>query len=97
MNRDYAEKQDLWAEMNDLWVNRQLRRRKTCLSILALMSVVLMGGVYVYQNLIVEQDPVYLHVQGQSLSMEPSTAQQRTVSSVDQRDNVIEITETISI
>jgi hypothetical protein len=97
MNRDYAEKQDLWAEMNDLWVNRQLRRRKTRLSILALMSVVLMGGVYVYQNLMVVQDPVYLHVKGQSLSMEPSTAQQRTVSSVDQRDNAIEITETISI
>jgi len=97
MNRDYAEKQDLWAEMNDLWVNRQMRKRKTRLSMVALLSVLLMGGVYLYKGAAINPDPLYLHVQGQSIEIGSSTVENRSASNVDQRDDVIEVTETISI
>ena len=99
MNRDYAEKQDLWAEMNELWVNRQLRqlrRRKLRLSVIALISVLLMGGVYFYKAAIPTQNPLYLHVQGQSFEIENSVNNSSALN-VDQREDAIEITETLSI
>lgn len=97
MNRDYAEKQDLWAEMNDLWVNRQLRRRKTRLSVVALLSVLLMGGVYFYKNSMAGQDLFYLHVKGQAIEGRSSTAENRSAPHVELQDDAIEINETLSI
>ncbi len=97
MNRDYAEKQDLWSEMNELWVNRQMRRRKIRLSMVALLSVLLMGGVYLYKGALIQQEPLYLHVQGQSIEVGSATMENRSAANVDQRDDAIEITETISI
>lgn len=97
MNRDYAEKQDLWAEMNDMWVNRQLRRRKTRLSVVALMSVLLMGGVYFYNSSMVNSEPLYLHAQGQALQVGTSAVENRSAPCIEQRDDAIEITETLSI
>ena len=96
VNRDYAEKQDLWSEMNELWVNRQLRRRKLRLSALAMVSVLLMGGAFMYKASIAPQDPLYLQVQGQSLEVETSGKNSPAVR-IDQRDDVIEIAETLSI
>ncbi|MDY0189785.1 MAG: hypothetical protein RBR22_03540 [Desulfuromonas sp.] len=97
MNRDYAEKQDLWTEMNELWINRQMRRRKMRLSMVALLSVLLMGGVYLYKGALSNQEPLYLHVQGQSIEMGSSTVENRSAAHVDQRDDAIEVTETLSI
>lgn len=96
VNRDYAEKQDLWSEMNELWVNRQLRRRKMRLSALAMVSVLLMGGAFLYNTSSIPQDPLYLHVQGQSLEVETSV-KKRSAVRLDQRDDGIEIAETLSI
>lgn len=96
MDRDYAEKQDLWMEMNELWMNRQLRRRKLRLSVLAMLSLLLMGGVYFYNAATPTQDPLYLHVKGQSLEIETSVKNSQAIS-VDQREDAIEITETLSI
>lgn len=96
VNRDYAEKQDLWSEMNELWVNRQLRRRKLRLSALAVVSVLLMGGAFLYKASIVSPDPLYLQVQGQSLEVE-SSVKNSPATRIDQRDKLIEIAETLSI
>ena len=96
VNRDYAEKQDLWSEMNELWVNRQLRRRKLRLSALAMVSVLLMAGTFLYKASIAPQDPLYLQVQGQALEVETSV-KNSPAARLDQRDDVIETTETLSI
>lgn len=36
MHRDFAEKQDLWNELGELWQQRQMRRRRSRLGFLAL-------------------------------------------------------------
>ncbi|MEA3466207.1 MAG: hypothetical protein U9R29_09445 [Thermodesulfobacteriota bacterium] len=96
MDREYAEKQDLWAEISELWVNRKLRRRKLRLSVMAMISVLLLGGVYFFTAVIPPQEPLYLQIQGQSLEIE-SSVNNNSVSSVDRREDAIENTETISI
>lgn len=97
MNRDYAEKQDLWTEMNELWRNRQLRRRKMRLGMTALASVLVMACALVYVNFsVTTQDPLYLHVQGQQLEMEASV-DNSPAARVDQQEKYIEYTETLSI
>ncbi len=96
MNRDYAEKQDLWAEMNELWINRKRRQRKVRLSIAALFSVVIMVGAYAYNIAPVTPSSLYLQVQGQSLEVE-STINNCSAACIDPLDNTIEIAQTLSI
>lgn len=97
MNRDYAEKQDLWAEMNELWTNRQMRRRKVFLSATAGVSLIIMASAFAYVNFsMTSPDPLYRHVQAQQLEMEASVSN-APAPGVDQRENTIEYTETLSI
>ena len=96
MDREYAEKQDLWAEMDELWENRKLRRRKLRLSVMAIISVVLLGGVYFYTAAIPPQEPLYLQIQGQPLEIDSSVHNNSAVN-VDRREGAIENTETLSI
>ncbi|MCD6525514.1 MAG: hypothetical protein J7K75_00805 [Desulfuromonas sp.] len=97
MNRDYAEKQDLWSEMNELWNNRQVRRRKVYLGVTAAVSLFIMVSAFAFVSFsTTTQDPLYLHVQGQQLEMEASV-NDAPGACVDQRENTIEYTETLSI
>jgi hypothetical protein len=96
MNRDYAEKQDLWAEMSELWAARQSRRRKARLGVTALLSVLIMAGAFVYNFSITSQDPIYLQVQGNQLEMEKSVSAS-SAPGVEAREKRVEFTETLSI
>ncbi|EAT14884.1 hypothetical protein [Desulfuromonas acetoxidans] len=96
MNRDYAEKQDLWAEMSELWTVRQTRKRKARLGVMAAVSVLIMAGAFVYNVSTTSQDPMYLQVQGNQLGMEKSV-NASSAPDVDQREKRVEFTETLSI
>ena len=96
MNRDYAEKQDLWAEMSELWTVRQSRRRKARLGVTAAVSVLIMAGAFVYNVSTTTQEPMYLQVQGNQIGMEKSVNASSTPD-VDQREKRVEFTETLSI
>ncbi len=96
MNRDFAEKQELWAEMGELWAARQSRRRRCRLTFAAVVSVALLAGAYVYTGSAINRDPLYLHVQGQSLQVQRSADDDVAVG-VKQREDRIEIADTISI
>lgn len=96
MNRDYAEKQDLWAEMSELWMNRQSRRRKLQLSVMALVSLLIMGAAFLYTQPETTHEPLYRNIQGQTLRFDHSIENGSAVHQ-EQREVVIETTETLSI
>ena len=95
MDRDFAEKQDLWSEMNELWVSRQARRRRMRLTCITVASLLLLWGGYVYTAAIPSSQPLYLHVQGHSLATPP--VHNDAAAFVEQQEDRIEIAETLSI
>lgn len=96
-SRDIAEKQDLWNELNDLWVQRQLRRRKGRLSFLAAMSVIVVAGaVMCAVSFPAPRQSLFMQIKGQKLD---SPGVERNISTAGgyQADSAVETTETITI
>jgi hypothetical protein len=96
-SRDIAEKKDFWNELNDLWIQRQMRRRKGRLSILAAFSVIVVTGVAMYAaSLPVPQESLFMQIKGQKMEkgvMERSSSEQGGFQTQDK----VEATETITI
>ncbi|MDY0211542.1 MAG: hypothetical protein RBR06_00895 [Desulfuromonadaceae bacterium] len=96
-SRDVAEKKDLWNELNDLWMQRQLRRRKGRLSLLiAVSAVVMIGALMCVTNIPVPQQALFMQIKGQKLDgkiMERSASEQSTYRA----EGSVEIAETITI
>jgi hypothetical protein len=96
-SRDIAEKKDLWNELNDLWIQRQMRRRKGRLSILAGLSVVVVAGVVMYAaSFPAPQQSLFMQIKGQQLDkgmIERSSSEQGSFRTHD----TVEVTETITI
>ncbi|MBN2645483.1 MAG: hypothetical protein JXR59_08425 [Desulfuromonadaceae bacterium] len=97
MDREWAEKQDLWKEMSELWGNRQARRRSHCLGWTALLSVVLMAAVlgWIYYHPL-SRESLFLNVQGQSLELN-SRHEQAATTDYGQREEGVEVAKTLSI
>lgn len=97
-SRDIAEKKDLWNELNDLWIQRQMRRRKGRLSLLAGLSVVVVAGVVMYAaSFPAPEQSLFMQIKGQRL--ENGAVEQRSSEQSNFRthDGTVEITETITI
>ncbi|MCA1795940.1 MAG: hypothetical protein ABR516_00645 [Desulfuromonadaceae bacterium] len=96
-SRDIAEKKDLWNELNDLWIQRQMRRRKGRLSLLAALSVVVVAGVVLYAaSFTAPQQSLFMQIKGQQLdkgAMERSSSELGNFRTHD----AVEDTETITI
>jgi hypothetical protein len=96
-SRDIAEKKDLWNELNDLWIQRQMRRRKGRLSILAAFSVIVVTGVAMYAaSFPVPQDSLFMQIKGRKMEkgvVERSSSEQGSFQIQDK----VEATETITI
>jgi len=96
-SRDIAEKKDLWNELNDLWIQRQMRRRKGRLSLLAALSVVVVAGVVMYAaSFPAPEQSLFMQIKGQQLDkgvMERSSSEQSTLRT----HGTVEVTETITI
>lgn len=96
-SRDIAEKKDLWNELNDLWIQRQLRRRKGRLSLLAALSVVVVAGVVMYAaSFPAPEQAFFMQIKGQQLDkgvIEGSSSKQSNFRT----HGTVEVTETITI
>ncbi|MFA5701584.1 MAG: hypothetical protein WC913_09935 [Desulfuromonas sp.] len=96
-SRDVAEKQDLWNELNDLWMQRQLRRRKGRLGLLAVLSAVAVVGALLYVTSIpAPQQTLFMQIKGQKLDgrgIERGASEQNTYRA----EGSVEIAETITI
>ncbi|MFO7832178.1 MAG: hypothetical protein R6V18_09405 [Desulfuromonadaceae bacterium] len=96
-SRDIAEKKDLWNELNDLWIQRQMRRRKGRLSLLAALTVVVVAGVVMYAaSFPAMEKSLFMQIRGQQLDkgvMERSSAEQGN----SRTHGTVEVTETITI
>ncbi len=96
-SRDVAEKQDLWNELNDLWRQRQLRRRKGRLGLFVTLSALVVISTILYvASLPVPPQTFFMQIKGQKLdggSIERSAAEQNIYRS----EGSVEIAETITI
>ncbi|MDD2557271.1 MAG: hypothetical protein RBR43_01245 [Desulfuromonadaceae bacterium] len=96
-SREVAEKQDLWHELNDLWLQRQRRRRKGRLGLLIVLSAVAVFGALLYvTNIPAPQQALFMQIKGQRLDgkvIERSASEQ----SIYRAEGSVEITETITL
>ncbi|MDY0291997.1 MAG: hypothetical protein RBR02_06645 [Desulfuromonadaceae bacterium] len=94
-SRDIAEKKDLWNELNDLWIQRQMRRRKGRLSLLAALSVIVVAGAVMYAaSFPAPEQSLFMQIKGQKLDkgvVERSSTEQgnfRTHSTVEAAETI---------
>ncbi len=96
-SRDVAEKKDLWNELNNLWLQRQLRRRKGRLGLLLVLATAAVIGALLYLSSVpLSQQSLFMQGEGEKRdgeSIEHSVSGQKT----DRAEGGVEIAETITI